>query len=111
MNGELTQQEEADLIRDLERMRIRALTESNIEVCNQLHAGDFQLITPSGRALGKAHYLSAIASGDIKYLMWEPDSMEVRVYESVALLRYKARLEVIANGSRGRRFQCWHTDV
>jgi hypothetical protein len=102
---------EADHIRSVERMRLRALVESNMEIAGQLHAIDFQLITPSGRALSKEQYLGAVAVGDIKYLMWEPGPMEVRMHEGVALIRYKAQLEVVAAEHHGPSFQCWHTDA
>jgi len=51
---------DADRIRAIERERIRALVEANIEVAQQLHADDFQLINPGGSALSKGNILGAL---------------------------------------------------
>jgi uncharacterized protein DUF4440 len=50
-------QAEADLIRAMERERLRALVEANVPRARQLHADDFQLINPLGGALSKAGIL------------------------------------------------------
>src|SRR5258707_249320 len=70
---------EADLIRTTERERLRALVLGNMEVAHQLHADDFQLIHPGGGSLSKEQYLGGLASGQLKYLVFEPDAIEVRV--------------------------------
>jgi hypothetical protein len=36
--------------------------------------------------------------------------MDVRIHASVALLRYKARLEVDSGAGHASIFHCWHTD-
>jgi hypothetical protein len=60
---------------------LRALVEADLKVADRLHADDFQLIEPSGGVLSKEQYLGMVASGEIDYLVWEPDSsMEVRMY-------------------------------
>jgi len=101
---------EADVIRATERDRLRALVEANIEVAQQLHADDFQLINPGGGASSKAEYLGGIASGYLKYLVWEPDAISVRIRGDMAVIRYQSRLQIIvgANTSPLKRF--WHTD-
>src|SRR3982074_1316853 len=43
--------------------------------------------------------------------LWQPGSIEVRMHDSVALIRYRAQLEVVASGHHGPAFQCWHTDA
>jgi len=101
---------EADRIRDLERRRLRALVESDMESARQLHAPDFQLITPRGGALSREQYLAAVADGEIRYLVWEPGPMEVRVHDGVALIRYKALLQLASGPHVRPSFQCWHTD-
>src|SRR5689334_7367734 len=89
---------EADLVRATERERLKALVEANIEVARRLHADDFQLITPTGAALSKNQYLGGIASGELDYLVWEPDSIEVRLYDHTAIIRYRSQLEIIVGG-------------
>jgi len=101
---------EADLIRATERERIRALVEANMEVARQLHADDFQLINPRGQSLSKEQYLGGIASGDLDYLVWEPESIEVRLYDQAAVIRYQSQLEIVVQGQKVPRQRYWHTD-
>ena len=102
---------EAELIRDTERARLRALVEGDIEAAGRLHATEFQLITPIGMALSKNDYLGAIASGRIKYLAWEPGPIAVRYHHSHAVIRYRARLEVVFGGHKVAPGDYWHTDT
>ena len=102
---------EAELIRDTERARLRALVEGDIETAGRLHATEFQLITPIGMALSKNDYLGAIASGQIKYLAWEPGPIAVRYHHGHAAIRYRARLEVVFGGHRIAPGDYWHTDT
>lgn len=102
---------EAELIRDTERARLRALVEGDIETAGRLHATEFQLITPIGMALSKNDYLGAIASGQIKYLAWEPGPIAVRYHHGHAVIRYRARLEVVFGGHEVAPGDYWHTDT
>lgn len=106
----LTSKVEADLIRNNERMRLRALINGDMVVARQLHAPDFQLITPIGASLSKDEYLGAIASGYIKYLVWEPEEIDVRLYNEAAIIRYQAQLEIVFNGHKVPLSRYWHTD-
>jgi hypothetical protein len=58
----------AGRIRATERDRLRACVEADLDVLEPLHADDFQLIDPGGRALTKEEYLWGVASGEIDYL-------------------------------------------
>jgi hypothetical protein len=40
--------EEAEVVRATERARLRALVDKDMEMANQLHADDFELINPGG---------------------------------------------------------------
>lgn len=100
----------ADAFRELERSRTRALVQSSMELARQLHAFDFQLITPTGHLYTVEKYLGEIETGQLKYMSWEPEEMEVRMHAQVALLRYQARLEVDSGTGRTSTFRCWHTD-
>jgi len=102
---------ESDLLRDTERERLRALVRGNMEVARRLHADDFQLINPFGGLFSKEQYLGGIASGEIDYRVWEPESIEVRFYSSAAVIRYRSELEIIVRAQRIPRRQYWHTDV
>jgi hypothetical protein len=100
----------ADAFRELERSRLRALVERNMELARQLHAVDFQLITPTGHLYLGQQYLGEIETGLLKYMAWDPEEMEVRMHANVALLRYQARLEVDSGRGQASTFHCWHTD-
>jgi hypothetical protein len=58
-----------------------ALVDADLAVVDQPHADDFQLITAGGDSLSKEEYLDGIASGDINYLVWDPEEIDARVHE------------------------------
>lgn len=101
----------AELLRSTERERLRALVTGDIERAGQLHTEDFQLINPLGGALSKEQYLGGISSGQIHYLYWEPDSIAVRLYGDVAVIRYQSELEIVVQGRHLARQRYWHTDL
>jgi len=100
----------ADYIREIEKSRIQALLTRNVELLWQLHAPDYQLITPPGRSFSRERYLREIESGKLRYLKWEPGPMEVRASEEMAIVRYQATLELDPGDGHGTPFLCWHTD-
>ena len=102
---------DAESIRDIERARLRALVNADMIAAEPLHAPDFQLITPIGAMLSKAEYLGAIAGGQIRYLLWEPGDIAVRLYGASTLIRYRARLEVVFGGHKVPPADYWHTDA
>ncbi|STQ91033.1 nuclear transport factor 2 family protein [Iodobacter fluviatilis] len=106
----MTTQNVANHIRQTEHARLSALVQGHIEAASALHAPDFQLITPVGDTLSKAQYLGAIAGGQIKYLNWEPSTIDVRVFGSAAIIRYRSSLSVIFGGYTVPPAQYWHTD-
>ena len=102
---------DADLIRATERERLRTLVAADVEAAASLHADDFQLITPRGDALSKVQYLEGVASGELNYVYWEPDStIAVHVYGDAAIIRYRSQLEIVVAGQLIPRRSCWHTD-
>ncbi len=102
---------EADLIRAIERDRLRALVETNLEVAQRLHADDFQLINPGDGVLSKAEYLGGIASGYLNYLVWEPDAIGVRLRGEMAVIRYQSHLQISVGGNTAPLKRFWHTDT
>jgi uncharacterized protein DUF4440 len=101
---------EADHIRAIEHKRLRAMVEANMEVARQLHADDFQLITPTGDPLSREQYLGAVASGEIDYLVWKPNAIGVRLSGEMAVIRYSSQIEIVVGGQRIPLGQYWHTD-
>lgn len=103
---------EADLIRSIERQRLEAMVNADIEVAAPLHSDDFQLINPGGGALSKEEYLGLLASGDVDYLVWEPISeIEVRLYgPTTGVIRYQSQTDIVVFGEKSS-MQNWHTDL
>ena len=103
-------EEESNRIRAAERERVRALVGANTEVATQLHADDFQLISPAGVSLTKEQYLGNVASGATDYLVWEPGPIQVRAYGDAAVIRYQSKLQVVIRGQDLGLRPHWHTD-
>jgi ketosteroid isomerase-like protein len=102
---------DAAVIRDTERERLRSLVRADMETADALHAEDYQLITPRGYALSKQEYLGRIASGGLRYRVFEPVSeIAVRGSGDVALVRYQARIGVAEDDGAESLITCWHTD-
>ena len=102
----------ADVIRSLERKRLRALVDGDTLVAGSLLSNDFQLVNPIGETFSRRQYLDGIASGFLHYAMWQPDSIAVHVHGDAAVIRYKARLVmVVAGRDTVRPFAHWHTDL
>lgn len=95
----------AEFFRQLERRRTRALVERDLPTLEELHALEYQLITPAGKVFSRERYLAAIAAEPF-YTQWELGTIEVRLSNDMSLLRYQARLHFPS----GRIVDCWHTD-
>jgi phage baseplate assembly protein W len=113
MNGtirltrETTMTARAQTLEEIERRRLRALADADVEAAGPLHAPDYQLITPNGSELTRDDYLGDIGAGRLRYTAFEPAS-PIRVLGEgpVAVLRYQARISF--DDSPG--MICWHTD-
>jgi hypothetical protein len=97
-------------LRSLERTRLRALVERDFELALALHSSEFHLITPRGSTYSRESYLQAVEVGKIVYLKWEAVGILVRRLGNVALLRYRAELEMPSASGEPESFECWHTD-
>ena len=104
---------QAELLRATELDRLRALVEGDLDRARELHAEDFQLITPSGQELSKDQYLRRVASGDLNYLAWDAGPIAVRLYAAnmAAVIRYRSELEMMSDGHHVPRRHYWHTDL
>jgi hypothetical protein len=105
-------QESEEFFRNLEKRRLKALVDADIETAKKLHSEDFMLINPFGIMLTKEDYLGSIENGFLDYLFWEADDViQVKLSETMATVRYPSELEVIAGGKHYPRSRFWHTDV
>jgi hypothetical protein len=103
---------EVEVLKKVERQRLRALIAGDLSLAKQLHADEFQLVNPFGVTLSKEQYLGGIESGQIKYLVWEPvEEIAARTGGTFGAVRYKANLEILVEGQRIPIRQYWHTDT
>jgi ketosteroid isomerase-like protein len=95
----------AAVVRNVERQRLRALLNHDLDTADKLHAADFELINPLGETQSKEAYIDSGAA--FSYTIWKPISpIRVRVHGDSAVIRYESDLEI--HGSRGHY---WHTDL
>jgi|ERR1035437_46721 hypothetical protein len=94
----------------LERKRLRALVDRDMELAQLLHAESFHLVTPTGHSYFKTDYLHEIETGALRYFSWEPEEMQVHSSPNLSTLRYQATLELDSGGGRTPAFRCWHID-
>lgn len=101
---------EAEVLRDVERRRLRSLVAADMAVAETLHAADFALVNPGGGLWARDFYLGGIASGDIDYSRFDVVSdIDVMVEGGLAVLRYRSAIEIAVAGDV-RSLQCWHMD-
>ncbi len=88
----------ADVIRETERERVRALVARDLETARRLHGDDFELTTPVGEKLTKDEYLDAVGSGRLDYVVWELISpIKVNVRGDKAVIRYRSKIGFAGN--------------
>jgi hypothetical protein len=99
-------------VRDLERRRLRALVDVDLETAAALHADDYELVSPSGDRWSKAGYLGAIASGALQYDVFEPESdVDVLDLTDAAAVRYVARIDIHSTDGWRDTGRFLHTDL
>jgi hypothetical protein len=107
-----TESSDADLIRQIERQRLRSLVDVDLSTARRLHSDDFQLINPAGAPLTKQEYLGALESGQLDYVAWEAGDITVKLYGNVAVIRYRdSRFDVNSGSTVVHRGPMYHTNL
>jgi hypothetical protein len=101
-----------DELRALEHQRIDAITSKDIDALQPLLADDYHLINPGGQQVGKFDLINGIREGFIAYTLWEVDgAMSVLASDTLAVVRYRASLQVSVQGEAQPPQRLWHTEV
>jgi uncharacterized protein (TIGR02246 family) len=101
-----------DELRALEQQRITAITGKDADALQRLLADDYHLINPGGQQVGKFDLVNGIREGFISYSLWEVDgAMGVVSSETMAVVRYRASLQVTVQGEAQPPQRLWHTEV
>jgi hypothetical protein len=109
-SGPLSDSPEAERLRDVERTRLQALVDADMDVVERLHADEFVVIPPPGFPLARDDYVAAVAAGDLDYLVFEPVSdIGVRLYGNAAVVTYESRIDILAAGLGRFTHNAWHT--
>jgi hypothetical protein len=95
----------ADHLCQIEHNRTRAIVDRDLEAIIQLHAPEYELVTPSGRVLSRDRYIQLIAEAPF-YSAWQLGPMQARVSPAMGAVKYRARLVFPS----GKVIECWHTD-
>ena len=99
----------AQQVEHLERQRLVALVDADMDVVERLHADDFVLVPPPGVPLDRDELVGMVASGELDFHELEPRSaIEVRVDGSSALVWYRSTLEVDVVGPGRLAHDAWH---
>jgi uncharacterized protein (TIGR02246 family) len=101
-----------DELKAIEQQRITAITSKDADALQRLLADDYHLINPGGQQVGKFDLVNGIREGFISYSLWEVDgAMAVVASEAMAVVRYRASLQVTVQGEAQPPQRLWHTEV
>jgi uncharacterized protein (TIGR02246 family) len=101
-----------DELKAIEQQRISAITGKDADALQRLLADDYHLINPGGQQVGKFDLVNGIREGFISYSLWEVDgAMAVVASEAMAVVRYRASLQVTVQGEAQPPQRLWHTEV
>ena len=102
---------EAETLRSVERRRLKALVDADVQALDALHAPEFLLVHPTGGVWSKAHYLKGIRDGSINYHRFEPLSdMDVVLDGDLGIVRYRSAIDIGESASGDSSLTCWHLD-
>jgi hypothetical protein len=99
----------AEQVEHLERQRLVALVDADMDVVERLHADDFELVPPPGVPLERDEVIAMVASGELDFHELEPRSdIEVRVAGSSAVVWYRSVIEVDVVNHGRLAHDAWH---
>ena len=101
-----------DELRAIEQRRIDAILSRDADALQQLLADDYHVINPGGQQVGKYDLINGLRANFIAYTLWDVDgAMAVLASEALAVVRYRASLQVSVQGEAQPPQRLWHTEV
>jgi hypothetical protein len=97
-------------IAQLEQQRFAAMQAADITTLDRLLSADLTYTHSSGKLETKQEFLGGIRSGGLKYKTVAPEGIDVRVYDSAAVVTGRCHFQVEADG-RQLDLQVRFTDV
>ena len=99
-------------VSDLEHALTTELVAGDVTAATDVLADDFVLVDPGGGTWTKKDYLDAISAGSLDYLSWTIESeMRVLVDGDIAVLRYRATIDVSLDGEHVPKGNFWKSAV
>lgn len=74
------------------------MVEASTELARQLHADDFQLLSPASAALAAEQYFGGVASGAFDHRVWDSELIAVRLLGQAVLSRFHSQLDLVVRG-------------
>jgi len=68
------------------------------------------LVHDDAGGFSKTDYLRGIASGEIRYLVWEPEEIIALVRGDAGCVRYRSTIHMRFKGHEAPPARYWHTD-
>ncbi len=100
-----------EALREVERRRLRALVAVTVDDLYALHAPEFVLVTPSGVAWTKEHYVGGVVAGTINYRRFEATSdIDVAIDGDLGVLKYRSVIDIQVLDQERGTLECWHLD-
>jgi len=100
----------ADAVKAIERQRLRAFVEADVQVAETLHAPNFEVVDPRGGTHSKKEVLSWLAAGVLDYRRFEAVSdVDLMASGDLAVLHYRSGIDVLVQGLAPQSLEAWLT--
>ena len=101
---------QVERLRQMEKTRLQALVDADVDAARALIASDFELINPIGEALSRDELLGGVASGALDFLSNTVTSqIRVRLHGNSAVLRFRHTIDIQVAGLGHLTHPAWST--
>jgi hypothetical protein len=101
---------QVERLRQIEKTRLQALVDADVDVAGSLIASDFELINPLGEVISRDATLGGVRSGALDFLSDTVTSqIRVRLHGNTAVLRYRHTIDIVVTGIGHLTHPAWTT--